>query len=162
MERHPRIPEGSESLLLCHRGERLLPYDDITGQALVRGATLQGHVKIGIGRDLSVRGITTGESRLMLVQDAVSTWSDLLAALPWVAGLSRVRQLVFLDLAFSLDEVTTLLKFKKTLDATRLGRYDDASVLLLQSQWAECAGPRARRLAEMMRSDTLPTDVKGL
>jgi lysozyme len=45
-----------------------------------------------------------------------------------------------------------LLQFTNTLAAVREGRYEDAASGMLTSLWARQVGPRATRLAEMMRT----------
>ncbi len=154
-------PAGVESLLVYHEGVRLKPYDDATSQPLLKGATLQGFLTIGVGRNLTSRGILPNESALLLQHDIADHWSELVTFLPWVERLDRVRQMVFLDMAFNMG-VPKFLTFKHTLSYAKDGDFDKASIAMLQSPWAEQVGARALRLADMMRSGKLPSDVKGL
>lgn len=160
---HARYPDGIEPLLVHHEGERLFLYDDATGEPITRGAArIKGFASIGVGRNLMVRGIKQNESRFLLANDILDHWNDVLINLPWVEGLDRVRQMVILDMAFNLG-VPGLLKFKNTLRAVQEKRFYDAAVHLLQSHpYVDQVGQRAYRLAEMLRSGKLPSDVKGL
>jgi len=161
MTNGPRPPEGADILLRKHERECLFPYDDKTGLPLKPGQPLQGKLSIGVGRNLTTKGITTTESSILLANDIHETWDDLLTALPWVEAIGRVRQLVVTDMAFNLG-VEGFLAFKQTIAHLKAKAYDNASVAMLQSLWAEQVGGRSLRLAEMMRTGTLPSDVKGL
>lgn len=112
---------------------------------------MRGRLTIGVGRNLSDRGITAEESAYLLSHDIEDHWRDLLTAVPWAETLDVVRRTVLLDMAFNLG-VPGLLKFKRTLALIQQGQWHDASVAMLQSEWADQVGARSLRLAEMMRT----------
>jgi lysozyme len=122
-----------------HEGLRLKPYKDTVGK-----------LTIGIGRNLDDRGITVSEARFLLYSDIDRVIGDLTTHLSWWLELSENRKLVLADMCFNLG-IAGLLKFKRTLKAVREGRYEEASVYMLESLWADQVGKRARVLAEMMR-----------
>jgi lysozyme len=126
--------------LHLHEGRRLKPYRDTVGK-----------LTIGVGRNLTDRGISPAESDVLLANDIDEHMRELLLAAPWIAELDEVRQRVLVDMAFNLG-VPGLLKFKSTLAAIKDGRYDDAAKGMLKSLWAKQVKGRATRLAEMMRS----------
>jgi lysozyme len=126
--------------LNLHEGRRLKPYRDTVGK-----------LTIGVGRNLTDRGISPAESDLLLTNDIDEHLHDLLAVAPWINGLDEVRQRVLVDMAFNLG-VPGLLKFKSTLAAIKDGRYEDAAKGMLKSLWAKQVKGRATRLAEMMRT----------
>jgi lysozyme len=125
-----------------HEGERLKPYRCTAGK-----------LTIGVGRNLDDRGITAQESAYLLSNDIDRVWTELNARLPWVTGLSDVRQRVLLDMAFNLG-IDGLLKFRNTLATIEAGNYQKAGEMMLDSLWAKQVGMRAQRLSRMMQTGT--------
>jgi lysozyme len=118
---------------------RLKPYRDTVGK-----------LTIGVGRNLEDRGITRDEALELLEHDITRVAAELDAALPWWRTLSEPRQRVLANMAFNLG-TQGLLEFQHTLGLVRAGKYSEASDAMLQSKWAHQVGPRASRLAVMMR-----------
>lgn len=133
--------------LRLHEGERLRPYRCTAGK-----------LTIGVGRNLEDRGITAEESAMLLSNDISREERDLLAALPWAAKLSEVRQRVLLDMSFNMG-LQGLLQFKRTLAAIEAGRYQQAAGMMLDSRWAQQVGQRAQRLSEMMATGQVPKEL---
>ena len=90
-----------------------------------------------------------GMAEAALIEDVKEHNAKLLKALPWVAGLDRVRRNVLFNMAYNLG-VDGLLGFKNTLEAVRTGRYNQASAGMLASKWAKQVKGRAVRLAQEM------------
>src|SRR5688572_26548191 len=88
--------------LLLHEGLRLKPYPDTKGK-----------ITIGVGRNLSDKGITHSEAMLLLDHDLDECITDL-ASFPWFAGLDPVRQRVLIDMRLNLGP-TGFRSFKRTL-----------------------------------------------
>lgn len=127
--------------LELHEGRRRKPYKDTVGK-----------ITIGVGRNLTDRGLSDDEIDYLLANDIATHVAELRAALPWFDTLDDVRQRVLADMAINLG-VPGLLKFRNTLKAVANGKYEVAADHMLKSQpWATQVGQRARRLAEMMRS----------
>ena len=126
--------------LKAHEGKRLHPYIDSTG-----------HITIGYGRNITDVGIFEDEAQLMFENDIKRSIASLQSRLPWWVGLSEVRKMALIDLAFNLG-IGGLLGFRKMLDALRDGRYDDAADELLDSKAATQAPARYGKLANMLRS----------
>jgi len=133
--------------LRLHEGERLRPYRCTAGK-----------LTIGVGRNLEDRGISAEESAMLLSNDISREERELLAALPWVAKLSEVRQRVLLDMSFNLG-LQGLLAFKRTLAAIQAGQYQQAAGMMLESLWARQVGQRAQRLSEMMATGQVPKEL---
>jgi len=133
--------------LRLHEGERLRPYRCTAGK-----------LTIGVGRNLEDRGITAEESAMLLSNDISREERELLAALPWVAKLSEVRQRVLLDMTFNLG-LQGLLAFKRTLAAIQAGQYQQAAGMMLESLWARQVGQRAQRLSQMMATGQVPKEL---
>ncbi len=126
--------------LIRDEGVRKLPYVDSVGK-----------VSIGIGRNLTDRGIRSDELFFMFKNDLAETYQETLHAFPWVFTLDQVRQDVIFNMSFNMG-ITTLKQFKRTLGSVENGDYDKAAKEMLESRWAKQVGPRAQRLAEMMRT----------
>jgi lysozyme len=135
--------------LIEHEGMRLKPYDDKTGEELRLGDTLRGKLTVGIGRNLTHRGISTVEAHMLLSADIVNVIRDLDHHLPSWRGLDGIRQLVLADMAFNLG-VGGLMQFTGTLQALGRGDYHATADHMLASLWASQVGKRAKRLALMM------------
>jgi lysozyme len=110
-----------------------------------------GKLTIGVGRNLTDRGITQTEAINMLQRDIDVADLECRANLPWFDTLDEVRQGVLVNMAFNLG-ISRLMKFTNTLALIQAHDYEKASIQMLQSLWAEQTGDRALRLADQMRS----------
>ena len=120
-------------------GVRLKPYRDSVGK-----------LTIGIGRNLDDVGISRAEAEHLLHNDIAEAMLALDRALPWWRTLDEIRQRVIANMAFNMGTVK-LLTFKNTLRSVQSGDYLAAAQGMLASKWAKQVGPRAERLALMMR-----------
>ena len=109
-----------------------------------------GKTTIGVGRNLDDVGISPDEAEILLRNDIARAEEGLDVALPWWRTLDPVRQRVMVNMAFNLG-IAGLLGFKNTVELIRCGEYLDAAQHMLASKWARQVGPRALRLATMMR-----------
>jgi lysozyme len=125
--------------LATHEGVRLFPYVDSVGK-----------ITIGIGRNLTDRGITDAEARLFLDADINSAIRDC-TGFPWFPDLDPVRQRAIVDLCFNIG-LPRLRGFTKMLTAMARSEWDAAAHELLDSRYAEQVGKRARTLAAMLRT----------
>lgn len=128
-------------------GMRRKPYRDAVGK-----------ITIGIGRNLSDNGISNGEAYHLLNNDIEEVLADLDTKLQWWRRLDDVRQRVLANMCFNLG-ITKLLKFEHTLALVMMGDYSKAADEMLKSQWATQVGPRALRLAMMMRIGLASSDL---
>lgn len=128
-----------KSRLERHEGCVLRPYRDTVGKWT-----------IGIGRNLTDRGITRDEALHMLDNDISGCEEDLDRELPWWRQLNEIRQEVLCEMCFNLG-IRGLLGFKNMLAAARNGDYLGASRHMRLSKWASQVGKRAETLAELMR-----------
>jgi len=64
--------------------------------------------------------------------------------------MNDTRQNALANMAFQLG-LDKLLKFKKTLDLLKTGRWDDAANEALDSDWARQVPNRAKRVTDMIR-----------
>lgn len=132
-----------KQMLIQHEGLRLKPYIDTVGK-----------VTIGVGRNLTDNGISTGEALLLLEHDMDQAIQLLRANIPIYTVLSDVRQLVLTDMGFNLG-VKRLQAFKQMLAAIDRSDWAGAKRQMLASKWASQVGYRAIELAEMMETGHL-------
>lgn len=129
-------------MLIEHEGLRLRPYTDTTG-----------HLTIGVGRNLTDRGISRNEALQMLdndIDDCIAT----LEPYTWFLKCNEARKLVLLDMVFNLG-LSGLLGFKQMIHALQIGEYKLAASHMLDSKWATQVKRRAYELATIMENGEL-------
>lgn len=105
---------------------------------------------IGVGFNLSDRALPEP------IIDALLDWCidnvqhELDSALPWWRTMNDARQNALANMAFQLG-LDKLLKFKKTLELLKGGRWDAAANEALDSDWARQVPNRAKRVTDMIR-----------
>jgi lysozyme len=121
-------------------GVRLKPY-----------RCMAGKLTIGIGRNLDDVGVSAREAEAMLRADIARTEEELDKLMPWWRQLDEVRQRVVLNMAFNMGaaEVSHWRNWHALLQAQQWGAAADS---MLQTLWARQVGPRATRLAAMVRT----------
>ena len=132
------MPTIREQLIL-HESLRLYPYLDTVGK-----------ITVGVGRNLSDRGISRELALQWLDEDIRECEIDM-AKFAWYPLLDPIRQRVLLDMRFNLGP-KRFRQFKGTLQAVEEGDYTTAADRMLDSKWAKQTKTRATRLAQMMRS----------
>ena len=135
-------------LIKLHEGLRLKLYRCTAGK-----------LTVGYGRNIEDNGISEAEAEYLLNVDVENVRRELIDRLPWATGLDEVRWAVLVDMCFNLGW-PRLSKFKKTLAYIKSAQYNDAAMEMLDSRWASQVGKRAIRLAEMMRMDEWPPEVR--
>jgi lysozyme len=143
----PDLKEMTSRMLKLHEGVRLKPYADTVGK-----------MTIGVGRNLDDKGITLEEADYLLSNDISAAWLSLVSRVECFSRLDTVRQSVLLDMAVNLG-TDGLLKFRKTLVLVAGGKYAEAAVEMLDSEWARQVGHRAQRLSMMMRTGNWPPEL---
>lgn len=141
------LKEMTSRMLKLHEGVRLKPYTDSVGK-----------LTLGIGRNLDDKGITLEEAEYLLSNDISAAWLSLVSRLECFSRLDTVRQAVLIDMAVNMG-ADGLLKFRKTLALVAGGQYAEASVEMLDSDWAKQVGLRAQRLSRMMKTGTWPEEL---
>lgn len=125
-------------------GERACAYQDHLG-----------YWTIGVGRLVDSRkpgsGLRPDEITYLLNNDIDDRIDALTRALPWFIEMDGARQGALLNMAFQLG-TEGLLKFERTLDLIKDGKYDLAAHAMLQSLWAKQTPARAKRMAEQIRT----------
>lgn len=132
--------EALKADLLRDEGCKLKPYVDTVGKWTV-----------GVGRNLSDRGITLQEATMLLENDIAAVQIELDHKLPWWRGLPEHKGRALANMAFNLG-LPRLLDFRKMLAALECGEWDIAAEEALNSRWAAQVGDRAKRIAQAFRS----------
>jgi lysozyme len=123
-----------------HEGRRRFPYVDTVGK-----------LSIGVGRNLTDRGLSDDEIDYLLMNDVRECHIDL-CGYEWWAGLDDVRRNVLIEMRFQLGP-SGFRAFKATLAAVAIGDYAKASAQMLRSKVArEQAPKRWQTLARQMAS----------
>tara|TARA_R110002012_G_scaffold213857_1_gene384957 strand:- start:253 stop:699 length:447 start_codon:yes stop_codon:yes gene_type:complete len=139
-----------EELLIAHEGVRLMPYDDATGKQIKKGQRLKGKVTIGVGRNLTDRGISQDEMSYLLARD-IKIAKDEAATFDYFDSLNEARQAVIISMCFNIG-LPRWRQFTRTHKAIRQEDFETASVELLASRWSVQVGDRSLHLAEMLRT----------
>ena len=119
-----------------------------------------GFWTIGVGRNLSSRGISVETAVDMLDEDIEICISELDKVFPWWRKGNDARQHALIDLHFNLG-INTLLSFKKTMNLWEEavhGRVNWSQVAdeLLNSKYAEQLPNRSKTIATMIETGELP------
>jgi lysozyme len=147
-----------EQLLIRHEGFRNLPYDDKTGQPIRLPSG--GAITIGVGRNLSERGISREIVLQMLREDIAISTSDLIKSIGLAAysPLNDARRAAFISMCFNLG-VTRFSKFTKLIAAIQAQDWARVELEMRESTWFKQVGQRGFDLAYMASTGTwLPSE----
>jgi lysozyme len=122
-----------------HEGRRRFPYVDTVGKTT-----------IGVGRNLTDKGLSDDEIDYLLANDLREVFADL-ETFPFWAGLDPVRRNVLADMRFQLGAIG-LRKFRLMLAAVAGGNYVIAGNQMQASKWAKQVPNRARTLIRQMKT----------
>ena len=125
--------------LIRHEGNKLRMYPDSVGKWT-----------IGVGRNLSDRGISASESDLMLDNDIAAARHDFQLHLPWANDLPPPIPDVLIEMIFQMG-VGKVLAFRQTLSALQAKNYTLAAEAMLDSMWAKETPARAQELSNLVK-----------
>jgi lysozyme len=140
-----------EDQLRRDEDERQYAYDDATGKTLVKGSTLAANLTIGVGRNLSAKGISRKERDFLLDNDIQDATVALEANFPWAMALDDVRKGAMLNLVFNMG-ARALSGFVNFLTAMQVGDWAEAKAQLLDSAANHQEPERIGRLALQIES----------
>lgn len=120
-------------------GLRLKPYLDSVGK-----------LTLGIGRNLTDKGITEEEATYLLQNDVNEVYDELYET-NLRGKIDDPRYYVLVNMAFNMG-TSGLLAFKKMLKFYNDKDWESAANEMLDSKWATQVGDRAERLAKQMRT----------
>lgn len=132
--------------LQTDEGLRLFVYDDATGLPIRAGTHVIGNPTVGIGRNLSGKGITTAEAVALCLNDIAAACTALTASYPWWTALSAGRQMALVDLYFNMGGAG-LATFHDFLACMESGDFQGAVGQLQSSRWWGEVSTRGPRIA---------------
>jgi lysozyme len=138
------------SMLKEDEGLRYQVYDDSTGQTLRKGDTLTGHPTIGVGRELSMLGLSDEEVHILLSNDIDRVIMEA-ESFPWYKYLNEVRAMTVISMLFNLGK-TKFNQFVKFQSALLRQDWEKASEEMMDSRAAKQLPIRYTKLSTMMRS----------
>ncbi len=124
-------------LLVEHEGYKNFPYTDTVGK-----------LTIGVGYNLTDRGLPDSWVNSQLNDDIAYFNNFLHETYPWFKNLTEARQIALIDMCFM--GVQKFKTFKRMLAALEAGNYNLASFEMLSSKWANQVKDRADMLAHIM------------
>lgn len=119
-----------------------------------RDSADEGYLTIGYGRMVDRRlggGITGAEADLLLRNDISEALMGLRSRVVWFDDLPGPVQRALVNMAFNMG-VPRLMGFQKMWAALGDRDYQTVADEALDSKWAQQVGPRATRIAALMRS----------
>lgn len=125
--------------LILHEGLRNLPYVDTLG-----------NITIGIGYNLSARGLDDDWINSQYSHDVDYFYNQLNSDYIWFANLDTDRQIVLVDMCFM--GYKKFQEFTEMLAALASADYVEAARQMLASEWATQVKGRALQLAQAMSS----------
>lgn len=126
------------NMLMIDEGISYKPYVDTVGK-----------VTIGIGRNLTDRGITEATVKQMFWEDLGRCFNEANEIFSYqFEEFSRCRQLAILNMLFNLGK-SRFLGFTKMINAIRSEMWAIAAREALDSKWAHQVGARADRIADL-------------
>ncbi len=140
----PEMRSQLKTLIVKHEGYRNFPYLDTLG-----------HVTIGVGYNLSDRGLPDSWINEQLQDDMDYFYKELNTNFPWFERLNDARQMALVNMCFM--GFKKFLSFKKMLAALGKQDYHRAAQELLDSRYAEQVGTRAKELAFILQYGKIPS-----
>lgn len=132
-----------KTIILKHEQKRNFPYLDT-----------KGNITIGIGYNLSSRGLKDEWINNQYDEDVNYFYRKLDSDFPWFKNLSEARKIVLIDMCFM--GYKKFLTFKKMLSALERGDYLKAAEEILNSDWAKEVKGRAQEDYDLMVRGEFP------
>lgn len=134
---------------------RHMPYDDKTGKQIAIGSVLQGNITIGIGRNLTTRGLSEEEKELLLSNDIADNEQECLALMPWLQSLDLARYQAILDLCFNIGAANFARKWPNTIALIQSRQWGAVASALRGSLWHQQVGARADHIINIIETGTI-------
>lgn len=131
--------------------ERAYAYDDASHLTMLRGMVLKGNLTIGIGRNLSAKGLSQKERDFLLANDIQDATVALEANFPWVMDLDDVRKEALINMCFNMG-VHALSGFTDFLALMKAKDFTAAAADAIHTLWEQQVGPRAQRICLQIQS----------
>jgi lysozyme len=138
----PEMKVKLKALLIKHEDLKDKPYYDSLG-----------NLTIGIGRNLTGRGILPDEISLMFDNDSGYFYGFLSKNFEWFNQLNENRQCALIDMCFM--GINSFLEFHKMISALEIGNFELAANEIVNSHYEKEVHQRAHDLAEIIRTGIL-------
>jgi len=138
----PDMKSKLRHLLISHESYEHFPYTDTTG-----------HITIGIGRNLSDRGVLPTEIDMMFDHDVDYFFNFLTDHFAWFPKLNDARQIALVDMCFM--GTRSFLTFDKMIAALEKGDYNLAAQEVVNSKYEDQVGQRAMDIATIIKTGSL-------
>lgn len=133
----PDMRDTLKKLVVKHEGFENFPYADTLG-----------NITIGIGYNLSSRGLPDSWINKQYEDDVAYFYNALTEDFTWFRSLDSVRQIVLINMCFM--GYKSFKSFKYMIAALERKDYETAAKEMLDSKWARQVKGRAHELAEIM------------
>lgn len=143
MDVTPEAKLKLRNLLISHESYKQFPYTDNSG-----------NLTIGIGRNLTDRGISNTEALNLLDNDIYFFFNKLNNYLESFYLLDSNRQIALIDMCFTLG-VHGFLGFKDLIESVNKRDWKKAHADMINSKWAEQVRERATQLATIILTGEL-------
>lgn len=130
----------ASQIIRKHEGVRTHPYHDTVGK-----------ITIGVGRNLTDRGLSVDEINLLFENDMVIASQILDSCCPNWHSYSLNRRAALLSMAFNLGG-PRLMRFVKMRKALAVSDFEEAARQALDSRWARQVGIRAIEICDMIEA----------
>jgi lysozyme len=127
-----------EAMLIEHEGERFKPY-----------LCSAGKTTIGVGRNLTDKGITQEESRILFKNDIRECAADLPSIFPEFSNLPKGVKMALMDMRFQLGPYG-IRKFQKMIRAVNSGDWVGMISQMRDSLWYRQVTSRAEDLIKLI------------
>jgi GH24 family phage-related lysozyme (muramidase) len=134
---------------------RHMPYDDKTGRQIAIGSVLQGNITIGIGRNLTARGLSEDEKEYLLANDIADNEAECLELLPWLQSLDIARYQAILDICFNIGAANFARKWPNTIALIQARQWGAVASALRGSLWHQQVGARADHIINIIETGTI-------
>lgn len=131
-----------KALLIKHENCENFPYTDTKGK-----------VTIGIGYNLTDRGVSNECIDTWFNTDADGTYKQLMAKYSWFSELSSNRQIALIDMCWF--GIKKFEEFTKTIAALAVHNYPVAAHEIINSEYKNQVGARAYDIAHTILTDIL-------
>lgn len=130
--------DNLQNCLINHEGLKKFPYFDTNGNQT-----------IGIGRNLTTKGLSVNEC-IYLMNNDMQECTQELKIYSWFCELDQVRQEVIIELCFNIG-IHGVLEFQNTIKSLEQKDWESASNNLLNSEWANEVGEiRSQNMAKRL------------
>lgn len=140
---------AAKHTLIIHEGLKNFPYIDSIGK-----------VTIGIGYNLTDRGLSDQWIHSQCEEDMDWAYRQLYIEFAWFSYLNEARQIALVNMAYNLGW-KRFLTFKRMILALNQQDFDKAAEEMLDSKWAKQVGQRANDLANIMLTGHLPKHLQS-